>query len=127
MEESKRDFEICKDAFDDLVRLREVHKQIDETVLKSYGWNDINLFHDFHDVDYLPEKDRVRFTIHPDARKEVLKRLLELNHKIHEEEVEKGLWDKKTKGKKYKSNEEEISSLNEKEIDYGLFKKIKND
>lgn len=49
---------------------------------------------DFYKEDYLPENDRVRFTIHPNARKEELKRLLELNHKIHEEEVENGLWDK---------------------------------
>jgi len=46
-------------------------------------------------VDYLPENDRVRYTIHPEARKEILKRLLELNHKIHAEEVEAGLWEKK--------------------------------
>jgi hypothetical protein len=65
---------------------------MDEAVLDAYGWNDIgglqpsNIHHDFYEVDYLPENDRVRFTIHPDARKEVLKRLLELNHKIHEEE-----------------------------------------
>jgi hypothetical protein len=50
-------------------------------------------------VDYLPENDRVRYTIHPEARKEILKRLLELNHKIHAEEVEKGLWEKKSKAK----------------------------
>jgi len=50
-------------------------------------------------VDYLPENDRVRFTIHPEARKEVLKRLLELNHAMHDWEVKQGLWDKK-KGKK---------------------------
>jgi len=41
----------------------------------------------------------VRFIIHPDARKEVLKWLLELNHTIHEEEVKKGLWHKKKGGK----------------------------
>ncbi|MBK7438359.1 MAG: hypothetical protein IPI77_16550 [Saprospiraceae bacterium] len=69
--------------------------QMDEAVLDAYGWNDIALKLDFYEVDYLPENDRVRFTIHPDARKEVLKRLLELNHKIHEEEVKKGLWAKK--------------------------------
>lgn len=28
------------------------------------------------------ENDRVRYTIHPEARKEILKRLLLLNHKI---------------------------------------------
>jgi len=38
---------------------------------------------DFYEVDYLPENDRVRYTISPDARKEVLKRLLKLNHEIH--------------------------------------------
>ena len=35
-----------------------------------------------------------------EARKEILKRLLELNHKIHGEEVAKGLWEKKTSKKK---------------------------
>lgn len=40
----------------------------------------------FYEVNYLPENDRLRSTIHPEARKEILKRLLELNHKIHEEE-----------------------------------------
>ncbi|MBA4406988.1 hypothetical protein C0389_06915, partial [bacterium] len=79
-------------------------QQMDEAVLKAYGWGigsaqPINLAHDFYEVDYLPENDRVRYTISSEARKEVLKRLLELNHKIHEEEVAAGLWDKKTKKK----------------------------
>ena len=78
-----------------ILQLRVQHMQMDEAVLDAYGWNDIELKHDFYEVDYLPENDRVRFTIHPDARKEVLKRLLELNHKIHEEEVKAGLWAKK--------------------------------
>jgi len=47
----------------------------------------IDLGHGFHEVDYLPENDRVRFTISPAARKEVLKRLLLLNHERHAEEV----------------------------------------
>jgi hypothetical protein len=48
-----------------------------------------------YEVDYLSENDRVHYTIHPEARKEILKRPLELNHKIHAEEVEAQLWDKK--------------------------------
>ena len=36
-----------------------------------------------YEVDYLPENDRIRYTISPNAKKEVLKRLLKLNHKIH--------------------------------------------
>ena len=75
---------------------------MDEAVLDAYGWNDIALKHDFYEVDYLPENDRVRFTIHPDARKEVLKRLLELNHKIHAEEVAQGLHNKKSYSEKQK-------------------------
>ena len=90
-------------SFDEVIqgilKLRELHVQMDEAVLDAYGWNDIKLLHDFYEVDYLPENDRVRFTIHPDARKEVLKRLLELNHKIHEEELAAGLFDKKATAK----------------------------
>lgn len=84
-----------EEAVQGILKLRELHVQMDETVLDAYGWIDIPLQHDFYEVDYLPENDRVRYTIHPDARKEVLKRLLELNHKIHEEEVAAGLWEKK--------------------------------
>ncbi|MEI8110088.1 MAG: DNA methyltransferase [Chitinophagia bacterium] len=83
------------EAIQGILKLRELHVKMDEAVLDAYGWNDIDLKHDFYEVDYLPENDRVRFTIHPDARKEVLKRLLELNHKIHEEEKADGLLDKK--------------------------------
>ncbi len=80
-------------------KLRALHKQMDEAVLKAYGWTDINLAHNFYEVDYLPENDRKRYTISPEVRKEILKRLLELNHKIHAEEVASGLWEK-GKGKK---------------------------
>ena len=68
---------------------------MDQAVLEAYGWMDIDLAHDFYKVDYLPENDRVRYTISPEARKEVLKRLLELNHKIHEEEMKSGINAKK--------------------------------
>jgi len=46
------------------------------------------------------ENDRVRYTITPDARKEVLKRLVKLNHKIHEQEVKTGLHAKEKRNKK---------------------------
>jgi len=95
-----------EEAFEGIVKLRELHVQMDNAVLEAYGWQDVQLKHDFYEVDYLPENDRVRYTIHPDARKEILKRLLELNHKIHEEEVAAGLWEKKkTVAKKTKPNE----------------------
>lgn len=99
---------------------RQNHKEMDEAVLEAYGWQDIALRHDFYEVDYLPENDRVRYTIHPEARKEVLKRLLELNHKIHEEEVAAGLWDKKKPVKKGKVVKKKSGNLvNEPSEKYG--------
>lgn len=92
-----------EEAVNDIIHLRQLHKEMDETVLKAYGWQEysekwgpaIDLAHDFYEVDYLPENDRVRYTISPEARKEVLKRLLLLNHEIYEEEVKQGLHGKK--------------------------------
>lgn len=89
-----------------IVRLRELHREMDEAVLAAYGWHEasekwgpaIRLRHDFYEVDYLPENDRVRYTIHPEARKEVLKRLLLLNHELYEEEVRQGLHGKGKRG-----------------------------
>lgn len=101
------------EAIQGILKLRDLHVQMDEAVLDTYGWNDIALRHNFYEVDYLPENDRIRYTIHPDARKEVLKRLLELNHKIHAEEVEAGLFDKKpaSKSKKKKDTNPDQTDL----------------
>jgi hypothetical protein len=74
----------------DILELRRLHREMDETVLKAYGWTDIHLAHDFYEVDYLPENDRTRYTISPAARKEILKRLLKLNHAIHAQEIQDG-------------------------------------
>lgn len=107
------------EAIRGIIKLRELQVKLDNVVLEAYEWQDIDFKHNYYEVDYLPENDRVRFTIHPDARKEVLKRLLELNHKIHEEEVKAGLWDKKTgtkKSEKIKSIEDQV---NEPEVGYG--------
>ena len=71
--------------------LRDLHRQIDEAVAKAYGWDDLNLEHGFHEVDYLPENDRVRWTISEKARLEVLRRLARLNKERYEEEVSRGL------------------------------------
>ncbi|MBL6955874.1 MAG: restriction endonuclease [Chlorobium phaeobacteroides] len=83
------------EAVSAIQKLRNLHHQMDNAVLEAYGWSDINLRHDFYEVEYLPENDRVRYTIHPAARREILKRLLALNHQIHAQEVADGLWDKK--------------------------------
>jgi len=103
-----------------IVKLRDLHVQMDQLVLEAYGWSDISLQHDFYEIDYLPENDRIRYTIHPNSRKEVLKRLLDLNHKIHEQEVKAGLWEKKGKMiKKYVADGSGESVVNETDEELG--------
>ncbi|MEJ5102522.1 type IIL restriction-modification enzyme MmeI [Chryseobacterium sp. MYb328] len=66
---------------------RKIAIKLDKLIIESYKWSDINLSHDFYELEYLPENDRIRFSVHPDARKEVLKRLLILNHHRYKEEI----------------------------------------
>lgn len=75
------------EGFARLQRLRELHRELDQTVLTAYGWHTdsdfgpaLALRHDFHPLDFLPENDRIRLTLHPEARREVLARFLKLNH-----------------------------------------------
>ena len=113
-----------EEAVAGIVELRRLHVLMDEAVLEAYGCSPspsgragVGLLHSFYEVDYLPENDRVRYTIHPDARKEILKRLLELNHKIHAEEVAAGLWEKKKTPAKKASKSTAV--VKEPEVGYG--------
>ena len=78
----------------DIARLRELHVEMDRAVAAAYGWDDLDLDHGFHETAL-----GVRFTIGEAARREVLARLLELNHQRYAEEVRQGLHEKKA-GKK---------------------------
>ena len=71
-------------------QLRELQVEINKAVTNTYGFNELDLKHGFHEVAYLPESDRLRFTISEVARVEVLRRLSELNHQRYEEEVAQG-------------------------------------
>lgn len=84
-------------AVSKILVLRDIHKAIDEAVRDAYGWNDLPLQHGFHELEFLPEGDRVRYTISKDARRIVLRELLALNHKRHAEEVAAGLVDENGK------------------------------
>ena len=68
-------------------RLRVLQREIDIVTAQAYGWEDLDLEHDFHEVSYLPEHDRVRFTISEVARVEVLQRLSELNRLRYQDEA----------------------------------------
>jgi hypothetical protein len=70
-----------------ILELRALHRALDQAVLTAYGWHEqspdgpaIHLAHDFQQVETLPENDRTRYTITPQARKDLLTRLLKLNH-----------------------------------------------
>ncbi len=76
---SKKSADVARAGFDGLLELRRLHVALDNAVRDAYGWTDLNLGHHFVEVETLPENDRVRYTIGPAARKEVLKRLLALN------------------------------------------------
>lgn len=71
--------------------LRQIWCDIDREVTGIYGWTDLDLHHDFHEVEYRPETDRLRFTISEAARVEILRRLSDLNRQRYEEEVTQGL------------------------------------
>jgi hypothetical protein len=76
----------------DIEKLRRLHTEMDNAVAAAYGWQDLHLEHGFHDT-----KQGIRYTLSETARREVLDRLLELNHQRYAEEVEAGLHDKKAK------------------------------
>jgi len=77
---------------EDIARLRALHVEMDEAVAAAYGWADLDLGHGFHET-----RQGVRFTISEAARREVLTRLLALNHERYAEEVRQGQHEKKGK------------------------------
>jgi hypothetical protein len=80
----------CSDV--DIVRLRRIHEEIDRATVAAYGWDDLldKLDHGFH-----PTGRDLRHTIGPWAQREILDRLLELNHERYADEVKRGLHDKR--------------------------------
>ncbi len=84
-------------AVEKIIALRDLHRSIDEAVRDAYGWKGLDLQHGVHELEFLPENDRVRYTVSTEARKEILRRLLALNHKRHAEEVAAGLVDENGK------------------------------
>jgi len=107
-----------KETAADIAELRRLHVAMDEAVAAAYGWHDLiggqesgfgsreseestfpeprhprhdtRLSHGFHAT-----KQGTRYTLSETARREVLDRLLELNHQRYAEEVADGLHDKK--------------------------------
>lgn len=78
---SKKSLPEAEAGYQAILELRRLHRELDLAIRNAYGWADLDLGHDFVEVETLPENDRVRYTISPTARKEVLKRLLAENHR----------------------------------------------
>jgi len=78
---------------------------MDQAVAAAYGWDDLELAHDFHETP-----QGLRFTISEAARREVLSRLLELNHQRYAEEVEAGLHEKKNSKRKAKGRRKKTAA-----------------
>ena len=74
------------------MELRNLQVEINNAVAAAYGWTDLELDHGFHDTI-----QGVRYTISEPTRRDVLARLLKLNHERYAEEVKQGLHEKKGK------------------------------
>ena len=83
----------------DIAQLRDLHVAMDQAVAAAYGWSDLALDHGFHET-----AQGLRYTISESARREVLGRLLALNHARYEAEVKAGLHQKKKPRKGAKSS-----------------------
>jgi hypothetical protein len=71
----------CED--EDIVQLRGLHHELDQRVADAYGLSDLELGHGWQQ-----ESDgKSRWGVPEDARREILRRLYELNQERHKEEV----------------------------------------
>ena len=94
-------FNDADDNTNEIIQLRKLRMKMDAAVINLYGWNDIELQHGFHNT----VRDGIRFTISKNVRREILQRMLKLNHERYEEEVRQGLHDKKNKKTKSKTSQ----------------------
>lgn len=79
------DTDVSDSSDADVARLREIHRQLDETVMVAYGWSDVPLDHGFYEY-----RKMTRWTVCPEARIEILDRLLEENHRRAKLEAAQG-------------------------------------
>ena len=83
-----------------IVRLRDLHHKLDESVMNAYGWNDLRLSYSFTDESHDDDSDeesstskrkKYRYKLLPDLHDEILARLIKLNQERYENEVRLGL------------------------------------
>jgi hypothetical protein len=64
-----------------IVRLRQLHIEMDSAIASTYGWKDLNLDHDFR-----TNQEGTRFTLSEECLREIHQRLLILNRQRYAEE-----------------------------------------
>lgn len=69
-----------------IVGLRELHAEMDNVLLQTYGWEQVDLEVGFHQVEYLPKGKRTKFGMSEKARLDILNRLSLLNKVRYEAE-----------------------------------------
>ena len=74
-------FHNTSESSQEIAAFREIQVEMDQAVAAAYGWSDLDLGHGFHET-----KQGIRYTISDAARREVLHRMLALNHQRHAEE-----------------------------------------
>ena len=67
---------------EDIQCLRDLHAEMDRAILACYGWQDLDPVHGFHQN----ERGQMRCTVSPEARREINRRLLELNLRAAQQE-----------------------------------------
>ena len=82
----------------EIKKLRDLDVEMDKSVAVAYGWDDLDFCHNFYETER-----GIRFSVSEEVRREVLRRLLKLNHERYEEEVQQGLHGKKEKKPKSES------------------------
>jgi hypothetical protein len=63
----------CRDS--DIMKLRELHAELDLATFACYGWKDLNSSYAFHQNG----RGKIRYTVDPEIQLEILRRLLALN------------------------------------------------
>jgi hypothetical protein len=122
---------------DEIAHLREIHMEVDEVVREAYAldeerehaireheakvasaplpsWREIELGHGFRETP-----QGVRFTISPQARVDVLDKLLALNHYRYDQEVKRGLHSGKGRGASRKKGPTRVTPGSAPELDDG--------
>lgn len=72
---------------EDIRQMRLLQTRMDRSILACYGWEDIDLQHDFYPND----RKKIRFMPSPAAQREIFTRLIALNKEIAAQEAAQGL------------------------------------